>query len=361
MNLSFSDVKNIIDYNNSITTNKGYGFPLLPKFNSIVGNIEQSQTHIISGLPSAGTSSFIDQNYVMSVLLQWYNTVPDERQKLKIFYYSMKDSELKKIQLLLCNYIKLVHNLKTDIATLNNKAGKLYDLNSDKDLKKAINESSKFFDEIINDGVLIIKDGQYRPTDISNDVEDYINTIGSKASKDKFVYNDGFEDQITLVIVDAVDHLLPDNEGYGLLTGASLDEKFQRQVKNLKQMYKTTFVIAVPSAVGYIKSPKDTEPHYRHLGSYGALADKGICLYNPLSEKNIKFYDGEENTYMSPRGSALMRTWHIVRNTDGIGSGHDRMFFLPGTSYLVEHLYKEQVSSLDDVLDVLMKETCFYT
>jgi len=360
MALSFTDVRNVIDYQNSTDSNKGYSFPLLPKFNSIVGNIEQSQTHVISGLPSSGVSSFIDQNYVMSLLLQWYNTVPSERQKLKIFYYSMKDSELKKLQLLLCNYIKLVHNLKTDIATLNNKAGKLYDLKNDKALNKAIAESSKFFDEVIGEEVLLIKDGQKKPTDIYNDIEDYMYTIGEKASKDSYIFNDGYEDQITVVIVDAVDHLLPDNEGYGILTGSSLDEKFQRQIKVLKQMFKVSFVLSVPSVTGFIRSPKDTEPHYRHLGSYGSLADKGICVYNPLSEKNVKFYNGEEDTYISPRGSVLLRTWHVVRNTDGIESAFDRMLFLPGTSYLVEYLYKEHVESLDDVLDVLMKESCFY-
>jgi hypothetical protein len=360
MKLNYTDIKNVIDYNNSNTDNKGYKFPLMPKLNNIIGNIQQKQIHVISGSPSSGITSFIDQNYVMSVLLQWYNTEPDKRQHLKIFYYSMKDDELKKLQLLLCNYLKLVDNLKTDVPTLNNQAGKLFNLSEDPILQTAIENASAFFDAIIDQEVLVIKDGQYKPTDIYNDLTNYMDTIGKRSAKDGYTYAEEFEDQITLVIVDSVDHFLPDNEGFGIITGNALDDKFQRHVRNLKQIYKISFVVAVPSNVGFIRSPKDTEPHYRHLGSYGPLADKGICLYNPISEKNNKFYDGDEDMYISPRGSVLMRTWHVVRNTEGIESINDRMLFLPGTSYMIEHPYKEKLNHFDDVLDVLIGKTCFY-
>lgn len=356
--LNFSDVKNVIDYNSN-SNNKGYKFPLMPKLNNIIGNVQQEQTHIISGLPSSGVTSFIDQNYVISILLQWYNTEPDERAPLKIFYYSMKDSELKKLQLLLCNYIKLVNNLKTDIATLNSQAGKLYDLSNDQPLQNAIEEATDFFNEVLDNEILVIKDNQHKPTDIYNDLLDYTSTIGKKTSESDFEYNSDYENTVTLVVVDSVDNLLPDNEGFGVITGNSLDEKFQRNIKILKSIYKISFVLAVPSNPGYVRTPKDTEPHYRHLGSYGSIADKGICIYNPINENNVKFYNGDEDLYTSPRGSVLMRTWHVVRNTEGIESVYDRMLFLPGTSYMIEHAYKEKVDDLDDVLDVLVNKTYF--
>ena len=360
MKLNYTDIKNVIDYNNNSSSNKGFKFPLMPKLNNIIGNIQQGQVHIVSGLPSSGTTSFIDQNYVMGVLLQWYNTEPDKRQKLKIFYYSMKDDTLKKLQLLLCNYIKLVNNLKTDIPTLNNQAGKLYDLSTDAALKNAIEDATDFFNEILDNEVLVIKDGQYKPTDIYNDLIDYVSTIGGQSSRDVFEYDSKHEDQITLVVVDSVDYFLPDNEGFGLITGNSLDDKFQRHIRVLKKIYRISFVLTVPSIPGYIRSPKDTEPHFRHLGSYGSIADKGICLYNPINEKNTRFYGGDEEIYTSPRGSVLMRTWHVVRNTEGIESVSDRMLFLPGTSYMIEHSYKEKINDLDDILDILMTKTCFF-
>ena len=358
MSLNFTDVKNVIDYN-STSNNRGYKLALMPKLNGIVGNITHSQINVISGLPSAGTTSFIDQNYVISVLLQWYNTDPQERYPLKIFYYSMKDSELKKLQLLLCNYLKLVNNLKTDIATLNSQAGRLYKIDEDDKLKDAIEDASDFFNEILEDKVLEIKAGQYKPSDIFNDIIKYVGEIGKKTSEG-FEYDEDHENQLTLVIVDSTDHFLPDNEGFGIITGTALDEKFQGHAKTLKSLYGISFVVAVPSSPGYIRTPKDTEPHYRHLGSYGIFADKGICIYNPINEKNIKFYNGDEDIYTSPRGSVLMRTWHVVRNTDGIESVDNRMLFLPGTSYMIEHEYKHKVDDIADVLDVLVEKTSFY-
>jgi len=356
--LTFEDVKGVIDYNNS-KAQTGYTFPMMSKLNKIIGNIQRGQVHTISGLPSAGVTSFIDQNYVMSVLLQWYNTDPSERKYLKILYYSMKDSELKKLQLLLCNYLKLVENLRTDIPTLNNQKGKLYDLSADPILQKAIDDSTNFFDEVISSGTLEIKDGQYKPTEIYNDVLDIVADLGSEGSDKRFVYDDKHSDGLVLVVVDPVEYFLPDNDGFGTLVGKQLHEKFQRQIRHLKIEYDISFVLAVPSETGYIRTPKDTEPHYRHLGSYGSITDKGIIIYNPIAENNTKFYDGEEDLYVTNKGNILMRTWHVVRNTDGIESVRDRMVFLPGTSYMVEYPFSDKITDIGDILNVLEKDTYF--
>jgi len=356
--ISYSDLKNVIKYNVT-SNNKGYELPLMPKLNRTIGNVSQGQIHTVSGLPSSGVTSFIDQNYVMSILLQWYNTRPAERYPLKILYYSMKDSELKKLQLLLCNYLKLVDGLRTDVPTLNSQIGKLYDIEGDKNLNIAINRASTFFDEVIDDEVLVIKDGQYKPTDIYNDVINYMDTIGSKNSKKEYEADSAYENQLVLVVVDPTEYLVADNDGFGTITGSTLIEKFQQQIMELKTIYNVSFVLAIPSVTGYIRTPKDTEPHYRHLGTYGLIADKGICIYNSLIEGNMKFYDGNASLYTSPKGNILMRTWHVVRNTDGIESIHGRMFFLPGTSYMIEHDYNNKIDDLDDVLEILEQDTVF--
>jgi len=358
MKYTFDDLKSAIEFNRT-RAQGGYTFPLLPRYNNIIGNLQQDQTTILSGLPGSGITSFIDQNYVISVLLQWYEIEEDERPPLKIFYYSMKTSELKKMQLLLCNYIKLVHGLHVDIATLNNQTGRLYDLSKDTKMIDAIEEATMFFDEVLNDEVLCIIDGQKQPTNIYNNVNDFMLNQGRMSSEGRFEYDADKHNLLTLLVVDSTDYFLPDNEGYGMVSGAELDDKFQRQLKELKNNYKISSVIVVPPVIGYVRSVKDTEPHYRHLGSYGALADKGICVYNPISEKNIKFYDGEETTYITSKGNNLLRTWHIVRNTEGIESVYDRLIFLPGTSFMVEHSVKEEVGNLQEVLDVIGEDTCF--
>jgi len=356
--LNFEDVKSFIEYNKNARV-EGFSFPLLPRLNSVIGNIQQGQTHIITGLPSSGISSFIDQNYVMSVLLQWYNTPADERVPLKIFYYTMATPELKKIQLLLCNYLKLVNNLHVDVPTLNNQAGRLYDISQDKILMKAIDDATDFFDEVIDDGVLLLQDKLVTPTEIYNDVMDYIHTIGI-ASSDGFEFNDGFEHAITLVIVDSTEQFLPDTEGYGTVYGDALDEKFKSIITEMKSVYNVTFAVAVPSKIGYVRSVKDTEPHLKHLGAYSRVADKGISIYNPIAEKNAKYYNADESIYVTAKGNTLLRTWHVIRNVDGIDATWDRMFFLPGTSYLLEYDKNETITDLTEVLDAISEESDFY-
>ena len=359
MKYTFDDVKNVIAFGKQ-QTSTGYTIPMLPRLNNLIGNIQQDQTTIVSGLPGAGVSSFIDQNYVMTVLLQWYEITPEERPPLKIFYYSMKSSELKKLQQLLCNYIKLVHALHVDVPTLNNQVGRLFDLSTmDKHLE-AIEEATMFFDDVINEGVLTIIDGQKKPTDIYNDVTDFMAQKGRLSSSGVFEFDDEFFNQITLVVVDSTDYLLPDNEGYGIVSGGELDEKFKRQLMELKTNYKISPIIAVPSSVGYIRSIKDTEPHYRHLGPYGSVADRGICIYNPVAEKNVRFYDSDPSKYISSKGNNLYRTWHIVRNVDGIDSASDRILFFPGTSFMIEHSDKKAVINVQEVIDIISEHTCFH-
>jgi len=358
--LSFDDIKSIIEYKND-TDPTGYGFPLMERYNKVVGNIEDGQISVISGLPSAGTTSFIDQNYVMSVLLQWYDMDPHDRPGLKIIYYSMKDSEAKKIQGLLCNYLKLVHNIRTDIPTLNNQAGKLYNLKDDKVLQQAIEDSTPFFDEVLDDEVLVIKAGQQKPSTIYNDMVDFMETIGSENSKKEYVRDDEHENTLVLLVIDSSDYLLTDTDGFGTVSGQALHDKMQHFLRILKLKYGISTAITVPSVIPIIRTPKDTEPHFRHLGTYGRIADKGVCIYNPVAERNNKFYP-DEDLYKTSKGNILLRTWHVVKNVDGIESVWDRMFFIPGTSYLIEHSQIKpgnDIIDLQDVLDVLSKSTPF--
>ena len=357
--LSFEDVKSFIEYN-SKTSIEGFSFPILPRLNTIIGNIQQNQVHAITGMPSSGISSFIDQNYIISVLLQWYNNPVNERIPLKIFYYTMATPELKKIQLLLCNYLKLVNNLHVDVPTLNNQAGRLYDISKDKVLQDAIDDASHFFNEIIDDNVLVIQDKVVTPTEIYNDVLSYMNEIGARDATNEFVFNDGFEHAITMVIVDSVDQLAPDIEGYGTVYGDALDEKFKKIINELKSLYNITAVLAVPSKIGYVRSVKDTEPHLKHLGAYSKV-DKGISIYNPIAEKNAKYYNADESMYVTAKGNTLLRTWHVIRNVDGVDATYDRMFFLPGTSYLMEYDKTETITGIEEVLDALSEESVFYS
>jgi len=357
--LSFSDVKGVIEYNKT-NKKKGYEFPMTPKLNTIIGNLMDSQIHIVAGMPSTGTTSFMDQQYVMGPLLQWYSTPPEERQGLKILYFSMTANELKKAQLFLCEYLKLNNNLRVDVPTLNSQKGRLYDISKDSVLQQAIEDSSPFFDEVIDDGVLEIHDGQKNPTDIYNTVIAHMMSIGYINDDKQYVRDEGHEDDLVLVVIDSLDYLVQDSDGSGTVSGPALHEKMKRYMLELKNKYGVTMVATISASVGLVRRPSDTEPHFRQLGAYGAIADRGIMVYNPIIENNRKFFDDAE-IYTSAKGNILMRTWHVVRNTDGIESVYDRMFFLPGTGYFVEYKFVDELYSIDDVIEVLNAETPFYS
>jgi len=333
--LTYSDIKGVIDHNMA-KGRRGYDFPLTPRLNNIIGNLDTDQIHIISGMPSAGTTSFMDQQYVMSVLLQWYAIKEEERPNLKIVYYSMAASELKKMQLLLCEYLKLVHNLRVDVPTLNSRKGKLYDISQDAELQDAIEDATPFFNEVIDDEVLTILDGQRTPTDVYNTLVTYMEGIGYYDDSKKFVLDDEHKDELVLVVIDSLDYMIQDSDGYGTISGTALHDKMKRYMRELKDKFHISFAATMTAPSVLIRKPSDGEPNYRQLGQYGPIADRGIMLYNPIVENNRKFFD-DADVYVSSKGNILLRTWHVVRNTDGMETVDDRLLFLPGTGYLVEY------------------------
>jgi hypothetical protein len=268
---------------------------------------------------------------------------------------------MKMLQSLLCNYIKLIYNKQIDIPTLNSQVGSLYDINEDDAIQADIENSSEFFDTVINEQVLNIIDGQHRPSDIYNTVTDYMHQIGEFDSKTKkYKFNEGYEEAITILIVDSTDYFLPDLDDHGSIYGRELDNRFQKYLKELVLRYKITPVVIVPPTTGMIKTVKDTEPHLRHLGSYANIANKGICIYNPLAENNVKYFDGDVDLYITKKGNILLRSWHVVRNTDGVDNSYDRMLFMPGTSYMKEYSYFDKdnhIVDISQVIDILREDT----
>jgi hypothetical protein len=353
MKHSFSDVIGKIQYHLQ-NKEQGYGFPLAPNLNKKIGNILPGTYTVVSGLPSSGTTSFVDQNYVMNVLLQWYFS--HDRKPLKIFYFSMVDNELKKLQSLLCNYMRVMHNINIDIPTLNSQPGRLFDIEKEDRVLHALDDAQTFFDEVINEGILEIIDEPQSPSVIYNTVTDFMSGIGIDKPGKAYELNDDNTNITVLVIVDKTEHLAPEVDEYSTSYGNDLNVKFDHNMKRLVTRYGVSPVLIVPANVGLVRSPKDTEPHYKQLGIYGKNCDRGIMLYNPIAENNINRYfsaaDEVEN-YVS-NGKNTLRFWSLVRNTIGIDSTRERLLFLPGTGFMVEHPMIERINSFDDVYDVIV-------
>lgn len=355
---SFDDIVSKMKYHLQ-HKEEGYNMPMVPKYNGVVGNILPGVYTAIAGLPSAGTTSFVDENYVMNVLLQWYLTDEEDRKPLKVFYFALKDNELKKMQSLLCHYLKVVHNIRVDIQTLNSQPGRIYDLEDETEALDAIDEAQQFFQTIYDNEVLEIVSGTKPPSAIFNAVTEHMHSIGSLRKDGSYEIEEEYEEGLVMAVIDSTAHLEPESDGYSTLTGTDLDAKMDNYILRLIKKYSVNCTIIVPAAVGYVRTPKDTEPHYRHLGYYGKNCEKGIELYNPIAEGNKKFLkDADEASFVSEKtGMNILRCWEVVRNTDGPDSVKGQLLFLPGTSYMVEIDETIDTSDFDNASGALFDTT----
>ncbi len=354
MGISFKDVIDKMQYNMG-KKDKGYNMPLFNVYNGFVGNIIPEKFTVIGGGPSSGRTSFIDSVYVMNVLLQWYSS--EERPPLKIFYFSMVDTHMRKFQSLLCSYLMMTENIRMDIPTLNGQPGRLFDLDKNPAALMAVEDASSFFEELETNETLEIIDGPKAPSEIFNTIVTYMEEIGHNDPSEPYELNDDNEDSLVMLIIDSTDSLSPEFDGYGRGNKKELDSKLLKYIEILNTRFKTNVIASVSTDVGYVKSVKDTVPNIKHLGIYGKNCHIGTVLYNPILEKTIKFLlpNDEPDAYIS-NGRNVLRFWFVVRNTTGADAVRQRLLLLPGSAYCVEHPVDEtRVTEFDDIYEILME------
>lgn len=332
---------------------EGYSMPLTPIYNKTVGNILSGVYTVIGGAPSSGTSSFVDTNYVMNVLLQWYNS--DDRKPLKVFYFTLVDDVFKKMQKFLCSYIKLVDNIRIDVPTLNSQPGKLYDINEREDVLESLNNAKLFFDEIEKEEVFEIVDERRPPSEIFHTVASYLSDIGHDKKGDPYELKDDYANGLVMVVIDSVDALLPEIDGYGRSVRDDLSRRMDAYAYQLADRYKVNVNLIVPTETGYIRQLRDTIPTNNHLGIFGKHCHRGVILYDPVLEGTLKFVmPGDDNEIYVSNGINTLRMWYVVRNTDGADSMTERLLMLPGTSFIIEHSLSKDLVEFSEVYDVLM-------
>ena len=332
---------------------EGYNFPLFPDYNKVVGNIIPGVYTVIAGAPASGRTSYVDSNYVMNVLLQWY--ISEERPPLKIFYFSMIDGEFKKIQKLICSYMMLVEGLRIDIPTLNSQAGRRFNINERDDVLSAMDDAGKFFEELEGEGVLEIVDGRRPPSEVYSKVVSYMNDIGYDEPKKPYELKDSYKEGLVMLVVDSIEGLLPEADGYGRNIRDDLSRKIIGHSINLSEKYKVNVNLIVPTDVGFTRFPKETIPLGKHLGIFGKNCHRGVIVYNPILERTFGLVlPGEDPVNYISGSTNTLRMWYSVRNTEGSDISVGRYYMLPGSSYVVEHDLDAIVASFDDVYEVLM-------
>lgn len=341
MRESFNDVISKMQYHFT-KQDEGYRMPLIPGVNMAIGNILPGQYTVVAGQPSSGKTSFVDCNYVMGTLLQWY--VQENRQPLKIVYFSLKDGTIKKLQMLLCTYLKMVYNYRVDIPTLNSQPGRVTNIAEQPVLLEAIDTAQGFFDYIIDNGVLDIISDVTRPTEIYN--------IAKAKALEMEEAHSGL-DPLLMIVVDPVDRLTSESDGYRGLSGVELDERLNVYASELSKVHYAHVVLVTPTIQTASRFPKENEPTFRQLGLYGTACDRGIIMYNPIGDGNFNYLMAREMSVdnFKKDGLNLLRIAYIAKNTDGIEAADYRLLFMPGTGFMIEHKYNNEVSKVEECVD----------
>jgi hypothetical protein len=249
----------------------------------------------------------------------------------------------------LCLYLKLEYNIVIDIPTLNNGIGKMYDL--DEETEAQIMSASEFFNDLEHDN-LMLYNGRKTPSDIYHTVEDYMKTIGYENEQGDFILDDKYANQYTFLIVDNVEYLLTEHDGFGLLTPDLLKSKFAEYLDKLKYKYNLINIINVPTKTTYTRSFKDSEPNYKDLGIFNNIADLGIVLYNPFNENNLK-YNGYPVESLFINGKNRFRTLTIVSNQEGLENQTLGLFFLGESGFFAEAPHPTEKDKFEEKLEIL--------
>jgi len=317
------------------------------------GNIEQGKIIAISGRESSGKKSYMDHAYMMTLLIDWRDSIyqkdsdgkvmidddtgvpldiPNaERAPLSILYFCNKTPLRIKVQKLLCLYLRMEYKMVIDIPTLNSKRGKMYDLTQD-DITR-INSAEHFFD-LIEREVIQFYGGDISPTDLRNHVIDYMATVGSQ-DEVTFQYEYRNSTHRTFVFLEDLDSLAIEKSGFTNLDGAGLKDHFNTYVKMLKKVYNVTSIFTMSPSSSYVRTIKDSEPDYRDIGVFRKSADLGVVLYNPYNENNVA-YNNFPIEDLVIQGKERFRSVTIVKNSTGRNNITIGTIFLGECGYFSE-------------------------
>ena len=299
---------------------KNIPFLYSQKLNEVLGGISQGKYYAVGGRESSGKKTFTDLHFLIGPII-WWLSQPEPRPKLKILYFNMEKSLKVKMQKWISLYMWLYFTRLIDIPTLNGAPGKIYDINEQ--VEKEIESSKNFFNPLIYEHeILQIYDGPLNPTGIYNEVIEYMKEVGGiyreSTYNTTFQYDEGYEKQITLVVIDNANYLKNESRGGSYYDVDSLHKKLNDYLVELKNMYKITPVIIVPSfQVPGIYKPSQMTPDYREFKHYFQKANAVIHTTNPSKLGWDKFESYEVKSFIGPDSVPRFRYATIMRNTEG--------------------------------------------
>lgn len=317
------------------TKDSGIPIPSFPIYNDVVGNIVPGTFTVIGGLPGAGKTSFMDQNYVLNPLYRWYRAEDGHVPDVKVLYFSFKNNKNIKIKTFLCNYAMTFSQLRLDVNTLISSKNRRFDLD-DSELGLNVLENSKgFFNAVLDNRMLQIFDGEFSPEDMYNQATDSLSEMG-KFNKNG-VYIPYGENTHIIIAIDNADLLVENNEIAGKVYKGDLRKQMLKYIALLMKKYNVTIVANVLIDRFKIFKKSETIPNYAQLEEWGTAADIGAIIYSPNLEGTAGVLLNGENpeTYIV-RNVDYLRYWFVVKNNMGPEFAKCRFLFMGGSSYGVE-------------------------
>ena len=318
------------------TGDRGIPFQFDDRLNKYLTGIKQGKYYAVAGRSSSGKRSFVDLHFVLNTFIWWANQSEDQRPKIKILYFNMDKSQDTKIQKWLTTFMFMYHGKLLDIPTLMNWPGKLYDL--DTETIQQIQQAQGFFDLMFESGFLTMYNGRTNPTGIKANIVSYFSEVGNLYHENHstwFEYDEGHENQITLVIIDNIRKLKVESKKGTYYNEKELNQKLSSYLSEMKEIYKATPIIIIPAED--IGGHDSKSPSIKEFGNYYNDIDVALHLNNPSRYHNQSGRYGEYiiNDFRDSTGIHRLRICSILKNAEGRDSTWIPLSFFPENGYIM--------------------------
>jgi hypothetical protein len=306
---------------------KFQGIPIpFERFSKFSNFIRKGQNITVGGLQNTGKAYFTDYVFFINVYKWWLKLDENSRPPLKVLYFNMKTPFKIKLKRWLClNSALGPDGIIIDIPTLQGDVGKLYDI--DEEVYNKISNQKEFFDTLESE-VLTVIEGEQTPSSIYNRTKNFMSKFGDYSEEEsRFIYKPEFSGQMTFVIIDNSDYLLPESESGQMLNHEGVKRKMASYLKEIRDKFNTTNIINVSIKNNFMKSVKDSQPNYKQLGPFSEVSDLGLIIYNPYEENNLKYLNFPVQDLVI-NGKNRFRTLSLVRNSTGISNVTVGLIFL---------------------------------
>lgn len=317
------------------TGNYGIPFQFDDRLNKYLTGIKQAKYYAVSGRSSTGKRSFVDLHFVMNTFIWWANIPEGQRPKVKILYFNMDKTQDIKIQKWLTTFMYIYYEKIIDIPTLMNWPGKLYDLNAE--TLQQIQQAQGFFDLMFETGFVTMYNGRTNPIGIKANIATYFSGIGGlyhENHETRFEYEETYEKQITLIIIDNVKKLKTESKQGQYYNERELNQKLSGYLSDVKEIYQATPIVIVPAED--IGGHDSRAPSIKEFGNYYNDVDVALHLNNPSRYHNQSGYYGNYviSDFRDTTGIHRLRICSILKNAEGRDSTWIPLSFFPENGYI---------------------------